>query len=88
MCPQREPSSHRRLAAGERILTLSSTQEHELRGQGDTHLGPPPHVPAAEALTTGNAEMATGSMVSELFSTALCTRCDSCRTQKAGGQRA
>lgn len=45
-----------------------------------THLGPPHSV--AEALTTGNAEMATGSMVSELFSTALCTRCDSCGKQE------
>lgn len=54
--------------------------------KADTHLGPPHAV--AEALTTGDAETATGSMVSRLFSTALCTRCDSCGTQDAAGQRA
>lgn len=52
--------------------------------QVHTHLGPPHSV--AEALTTGGAEMATGSMVSELLSTALCTRCDSCRKQNEGEQ--
>lgn len=41
-----------------------------------TYFGPPHSI--AEARTTGSADMATGSMVRELFSTALCTSCDSC----------
>lgn len=43
-----------------------------------THLGPPHSI--AEALTIGNADMATGSIVRELFSTALWTSWDSCGT--------
>lgn len=45
-----------------------------------THLGPP-HSTAA-ALTIGMADMATGSMLSELLSTALCTDCESCQRRK------
>lgn len=41
-----------------------------------TYFGPPHSI--AEARTIGSADMATGSMVRELFSTALCTSCDSC----------
>lgn len=43
-----------------------------------THLGPPHST--AEARTTGSADTATGSMVRELLSTALCTSWDNCET--------
>lgn len=45
-----------------------------------THFGPPHST--AEALTIGIAVMATGSIVRELFSTALCTSWESCRARK------
>lgn len=44
-----------------------------------THLGPPHS--KADALIIGNADTATGSMVRELFSTALWTSWDSWETQ-------
>lgn len=40
-----------------------------------THFGPPHST--AEARTIGNVDRATGSIVRELFSTALCTSWDS-----------
>lgn len=57
------------------------TRQDDSHDSRVTHLGPPHSI--AEALTIGTADMATGSMVRELFSTALWTRWDSCGEQES-----